>query len=156
MALPTPWFIIAMSIKFTLNLKSNIFSLQDSKLEWESHKQEGNDTLQGWVTSSLTLPNKLFSLVQCVETYRKYIYYYKWYLPALGAWSQLYEMSWGNIGIILVTTKPQKFNIESTGNWKNCCLNTIIIKLYISCSAVVPLEFFELVFLKGIEQSFSA
>lgn len=73
MTLPTPWFIIAMSIKFTLNLKSNIFSLQDSKLEWESHKQGGNDTLQAWVAFPLTLPNRLFSLVQCVETYRKYI-----------------------------------------------------------------------------------
>lgn len=73
MALPASWFIIATSIKFTWNLKSNIFSLQDSKFEWGSHKQHGNDTFQGRVTSPLTLPNWLFSLVQCVETYRKHI-----------------------------------------------------------------------------------
>lgn len=73
MALPTPQFIPVMSIKFTLNLKSNIFSLQDSKLEWESHKLGGNNTLQGWVTSPLTLPNRLSLLVQCVETYRKHL-----------------------------------------------------------------------------------
>lgn len=72
-ALPTPQFITLMSIKFALNVKSNIFSLQDSKLEWEIHKQDGNNTLQGWVTFPLMLPNRLISLVQCVETYKKHI-----------------------------------------------------------------------------------
>lgn len=45
MALSATWFIIAMNIKFTLNLKSNIVSVQDSKLQRDNHEQGGNGQL---------------------------------------------------------------------------------------------------------------